>query len=163
MRLLKALAVGLLLTSSAWGQTYGPPPVPFGATIANFGGLQFAIAPGSISSPSGSMTNYALGDTITLQCTGIVFSVPPVVGVTSVTNSAVVDYAVTNPGITSNSPNTGSVVCSQNTTSGVGAGFTMTASLGLIAANLSMQALATGGASNNSDLFLNIGTNPNDN
>jgi hypothetical protein len=125
---------------------------------------QFALAPGSLGSPGGTMASYVAGDTITLACTGVTFATAPIIGVAAVSGGAVTDAIVSFPGVVTGTSTLGSSLnCLQASTSGSGTGFTITASMGVIASYLSMPSLSTGGAPNNGNFFLNTGngdTNP---
>jgi hypothetical protein len=154
----------LALVASLWvGQAIAQTatatqPTTLGPIVSAFGGLQFALAPGSISAPGGTMTGYVAGDTITLQCTGVNFTSSPVIGVNTVTTGAVTQGILEMPGITSGAVPSGSISCSQASTSGVGTGYTVTASLGVIASYISFPMLSTGGTTNsNGNLILNLG------
>ena len=138
-------------------------PSAFGNGVANFAGLQFALAQGGVGAPSGSMTGYVQGDSITLQCTGVTFAVSPVVGAVGVSGGAVTQGVVVNPGVTSGAVPSGSVACTQASTSGSGAGYQVTAALGVIASYISLPSLSTGSAASsaNGNFFLNM--SPTDN
>lgn len=131
-----------------------------GSAVSNFGGLQFALAQGGIGNPGGSMTGYVAGDNVTLQCPGVTFATAPVLGVTAASAGAITAATVANPGITSGTITNGSVACTQASTSGAGAGYTVTVTFGVIAAYVSVPALNTGGGVSNGNFFLNY--NPND-
>jgi hypothetical protein len=140
----------------------GLPAGQMGSLVNNFGGLQFAIAQGSIGNPSGTMSGYVGGDSITLQCSGVTFAVAPVIGAVGVSGGVVTQTIVANPGVTSGTVPSGVVNCSQASTSGSGTGFQVTAQLGVIAAYVSMPSLSQGGsAASNENFFLNyaIGNN----
>ena len=150
----------------ATGNIYGPrtsgqwPSTPVGNAFASgingFAGLQFAIAQGSLGNPSGTMTGYAAGDNITLQCAGVTFSSAPKVGVTGATGGLITGAAVTIPGVTSGAVPSGTVSCSQASTTGSGSGYQVTAILGLVASYVNPSTLATGGPANaNQNFFLN--------
>lgn len=127
-----------------------------GSSVSSFGGLQFALAQGGLSNPGGAMSGYVAGDNITLQCSNVTFSSSPVLGVTAASGGAVTAAAVTNPGVTSGAVSSGSISCSQASTSGAGAGYTVTASLGVIASYISIPTLSTGGGLSNGNLYLNF-------
>jgi hypothetical protein len=131
-----------------------PNGMPLGSLVPSFGGLQFSLAPGGLGNPSGTMTNYAAGDAITLSCTGVTFTVSPIVGVVAVSMGAVTGSTIVNPGITSNAVPNGSVNCSQASTTGSGTGYAATAILGVISSNISVPALSVGGGANNGNLFI---------
>ena len=133
-----------------------PPP-----TLSTIG-FQFAVAQGSIGNPSGTMTGYVGGDSITLQCSGVTFAVAPVIGVVAASGGVVTQTIVANPGVTSGAVLSVAINCSQASTSGSGTGFQVTAQLGFIAAYVSMPSLVQGGsAASNENFFLNyaVGNN----
>lgn len=129
------------------------------APTINFGsvGLSLALMQGGLGNPGGTMANYVAGDTITLQCTGVTFSVSPVIGISTVSGGQVTSAIVVKPGTTSAMPPAGSASCSQLLTSGTGTGYTVVAKLGIIAAYLSVPTLSSGGGVSNGNLFINVG------
>lgn len=130
-------------------------PTSLGTAVQSFAGLQFAIAQTGIGSPAGSMAGYVLGDNITLQCPGVTFGTAPIIGVTGVSGGAVTTMTVAASGITSNAIPSGSITCTQLSTSGVGTGFQVAVTFGLIAASIQPASLATGGGAGNGNFFLN--------
>lgn len=134
-----------------------------GDTFPAFGGLQFALSQANIGTPSGSMAGYNVGDTIVLKCAGVSFATSPVIGVTVVSGGAVTANTVAITGITQGPVPSGSVTCSQSTTSGNGNGYAVAAQLGLIAAYISPASLNTGGDASNGNLLLNTGPSDGDN
>ena len=144
-------------TSGSWGSSAAGNII--GAGVSGFAGLQFGVAPGDISTPTGTMTNYAAGDTITLQCPGVTFTFSPVVGVTAVTTGSVTAASIVDPGVTTGAIPSGTNTCTQASTSGTGTGFQIQVKFGLIASYLSIPGLLTGGGSSNRNLLLNLGSN----
>jgi hypothetical protein len=149
---------GTVAGDPATGWQWSGPTASFNALgnlAVEFGGLQFAVAPGSLSNPVTAGTGYAVGDQVTAACSGVTFSTAPIIGVTAVSAGAVTSYAVVNPGVTSSAPASGGCGFTQASTTGSGSGLTFTASFGLIAASLSAPALSTGGTGGaNGSLFI---------
>ncbi len=162
-RFLASMAVLAVLAAPAYAQQNSQVPAAFGGVVSSFGGLQFAIAPGGIGFPSGTMSGYAAGDNLTLACPGVTFTVAPIIGVTAVSGGAVTATTVANPGVTSGAPPSGAITCTQASTSGAGAGYQVSAQFGVIASTISMPSLATGGPSSNGNLFVNLGPNDSSN
>ena len=138
------------------GQSTG---TTFAQGVNNFAGLQFAISEASLGSPTGTMTGYTAGDTIILQCPGISFSLSPVIGVTAQSGGVVTSAALAVPGFTTGNVASGSVTCTQSSTSGSGTGFQIPVQLGLIASTIQPSSLLTGGGSLNGNLIINYSTN----
>jgi hypothetical protein len=132
-------------------------PTPLGSAVANFGGLQFGLAQSGIGAPTGTMTNYAAGDQVTLQCPGVSFSTSPTIGILAVTTGSPTQVVVQNPGISSGAVPSGLVSCSQAATTGSGTGLNVTGLLGVIASYVQPAGLSQGGsAQSNGNFFLNF-------
>lgn len=155
----KPWALPLILLSLVWLDASFAADVTNPQTLSNavqsFGGLQMALTQSSLGTPGGTMAGYVVGDTVTLSCTGVVFSTAPVIGVTTQSGGSATSAIVVNPGVTSNSPASGALNCSQASTSGSGTGLTIAATLGVIAAYVTPSSLLTGGAANDGNFFLN--------
>jgi hypothetical protein len=133
-------------------------PGSFGNTVSNFGGLQFAVAQGTLSNPGGTMTGYVAGDTITLSCAGVTFTRSPIIGVAAVSGGIVTSGGVAYGGATSGPVPSGTAACTQASTSGVGTGYTVTVTFGVIASTVSIPALGTGGGAANGNFIINTAT-----
>jgi hypothetical protein len=124
-----------------------------GDLVSAFGGLPFAVAPGSLSGPLARGSGYRAGDTVTLQCPGVSFKIAPIVAVAA-TGGAVTNGRITNPGQIAGPVPGGGVTCRQAATSGGGSGYAVTVRFGPIAADLSIASLGTGGDAGNGNFFL---------
>lgn len=119
--------------------------------------LTYALTQSGIGAPAGTMANYVAGDSIVLSCTGVTFTSSPRVAVTSVSGGAVTQSTLVNPGSTSGIIPSTTVNCSQQSTSGTGTGFQMTATLGVVASYVTPASLLNGGStSTNGNFFLNF-------
>ena len=161
--LLTVAPLALAITAPQELLLFATSAAQFGMEVFNFKGLQFAVAQGSLGSPSGTMSGYAAGDTITLQCAGVTFSSSPVVGVGAVTTGSVAGSNLIYGGVTNGPVPNGTATCSQASTSGSGTGYQVSLSFGLIASAISVAALNTGGGPNNGSLAINAGDTGNGN
>lgn len=128
---------------------------PLGSSVSSFGGLQFALAQGGLGNPAGTMSGYVAGNTVTLQCPGVTFTTAPVIGVTAASGGAITSSTVAGPGVTSNAIPSGSITCTQASTSGVGTGYQVAVTFGVIAAYVQPAGLTQGGGASNGNFFLN--------
>lgn len=125
-KILTVIAISLITLTSAFGQAARQ-------AVPNDVGLsQLSLAPNTLGAPSGSMAGYVVGDTITLQCSGVTFSTSPAVRITGVSTGAVTSVTMTSGGVIFGALPVAnvSVNCSQASTSGSGTGYSTAASLG---------------------------------
>lgn len=151
-------AIALAQSTNSGGNAYipGGSAASYSAGVSSFGGLQFSVSQGGISSPGGTMTGYAVGDRITLSCPGMTWAIAPIIGVSAVTTGAVSGSVVTSPGVSSGIVPAGQMACAQASTTGSGTGYTVTVTLGVIAAYVAPSALNTGGSAFDGNFFLNM-------
>lgn len=130
-------------------------------TVGGSGGigllaLGWGVGPGSIAIGSGGAT-YAVGDTITLACSGATFTTSPQITVNAVSGGVITGSTLTNSGSATVIPK-GICTFTQSATSGSGTTATFTGTFGPIAANLSFASLGTGGGNTNGNFFLGSNT-----
>ena len=156
-----------LLSAPAYGQSVGnlrasnnlsdvaSPSSSLSNLVSGTGIFQFALSQSGLGTPTGTMSGYVAGDTVTLSCTGVTFSISPIIGITHATGGAADGATVSNPGATSGNIPSGPLACSQASTTGSGTGFQITADKAVIAAYLYPAGLSTGGTATNGNFFLN--------
>ena len=109
---------------------------------ANSGTLRYAVNIDTVSPALGTMSNYALGDTITLGNPAIIFLTPPIATVTGVSAGAVTTFEIIDPGIAAGEAPAHNITLTQTSTSGAGTGFAVVVNFGPISSRASF----TGGA-----------------
>lgn len=109
-------------------------------------GAASGIMPSSIAI-AGSPTGYAVGEVVTLTCAGCTFTTNPVVVVSTVSGGVPTAMQLRVPGVITTAPSA-SLTFTQSSSTGTGTGLTVTGSLGVIAADISVASLNTAGAGN---------------
>src|SRR5205085_2104584 len=109
-------------------------------------GAASGVMPGSIAI-AGSPTGYAVGDTVTLTCSGCSFTTNPVVVVSAVSSGIPTAIQLRVPGAITAAP-AANPTFTQSATTGSGTGLQVTGTLGVIAADVPAAGLNTGGTAN---------------
>ena len=109
-------------------------------------GVASGVMPGSIAI-AGSPTGYAVGDTVTLTCSGCSFTTNPLIVVSAVSSGVPTAIQLRVPGAITAAP-ASNPTFTQSATTGSGTGLQVTGTLGVIAADVSVASLATGGTAN---------------